>query len=66
MNWQQIEGKWNVVKGQARQQWARLTDDDLAAIHGKREELLGKIQERYGFAKEEAERQLDSWVKTLH
>ena len=66
MNWQQIEGKWNQVKGQARQQWARLTDDDLAAIHGKREELLGKIQERYGFAKEEAERQLDSWVKTLH
>ena len=66
MNWQQIEGKWNVVKGQARQQWARLTDDDMANIHGKREELLGKIQERYGFAKEEAERQLDSWVKTLH
>ena len=66
MNWQQIEGKWNVVKGQARQQWARLTDDDLANIHGKREELLGKIQERYGFAKEEAERQLDSWVKMLH
>ena len=66
MNWQQIEGKWNQVKGQARQQWARLTDDDLVNIHGKREELLGKIQERYGFAKEEAERQLDSWVKTLH
>lgn len=66
MNWQQIEGKWNQVKGRARQQWARLTDDDLAAIHGKREELLGKIQERYGFAKEEAERQLDNWVKTLH
>jgi uncharacterized protein YjbJ (UPF0337 family) len=66
MNWDQIEGKWSQVKGQVRQQFARLTDDDLAMVHGKRELLLGKIQERYGYAKEEAQRQLDAWAKTIH
>jgi uncharacterized protein YjbJ (UPF0337 family) len=65
MNWDQIEGKWMQIKGQARQQWSRLTDDDIAAIRGKREELVGKVQERYGFAKEEAERQIESWAKSL-
>ena len=65
MNWDQIEGKWTEVKGQVRQQWSRLTDDDLAAMQGRREELLGKVQQRYGFAKEEAERQVESWAKAL-
>jgi uncharacterized protein YjbJ (UPF0337 family) len=65
MNWDQIEGKWTQIKGQVRQQWSRLTDDDLAAIHGRREELLGKVQQRYGFAKEEAERQVESWAQAL-
>lgn len=58
MNWDQIKGKWKQAKGQARQKWGRLTDDDLDVINGKREELVGKVQERYGIAKEEAERQV--------
>ena len=59
MNWEQIKGNWKQFKGQARQQWGKLTDDDLAVVDGQREELVGRIQERYGIAKEEAERQVD-------
>ena len=55
MNWQQIEGNWKQLQGQARQQWGKLTDDDLQAARGRREELIGRIQERYGKSKEEAE-----------
>lgn len=56
MNWTQIEGKWDQFKGKARSQWAKLTDDDLSNLQGKREQLLGKIVERYGVAKEDADR----------
>jgi uncharacterized protein YjbJ (UPF0337 family) len=66
MNWNQIEGNWTKFKGKARQQWGRLTDDDLAMLHGKREELAGKIQERYGIAQEQAEKQIDEWARTLN
>jgi uncharacterized protein YjbJ (UPF0337 family) len=66
MNWNQIEGNWTKFKGKARQQWGRLTDDDLARLHGKREELAGKIQERYGIAQEQAEKQIDEWARTLN
>jgi uncharacterized protein YjbJ (UPF0337 family) len=65
MNWDQIEGKWKELKGSAKQQWAKFTDDDLEYIAGRRESLIGKIQERYGFAREEAQRKADEWVKTL-
>ncbi|OYP38824.1 CsbD family protein [Rhodopirellula sp. MGV] len=58
MNWDQIEGKWKQVKGQAQQKWGDLTNDDLDRIDGHREELVGRVQERYGIAKEEAERQV--------
>lgn len=58
MNWDQIKGKWKQVTGQARQKWGKLTDDDFAVIDGKREELVGKVQERYGIAKAEAEQQV--------
>jgi uncharacterized protein YjbJ (UPF0337 family) len=58
MNWDQIQGKWKEFKGQAKQQWGKLTDDDLAVVAGKRDELVGKVQERYGIAKEEAEEQV--------
>ncbi len=58
MNWDQIKGKWKQTKGQAQQQWGKLTDDDLDKIEGRREELVGKVQERYGIAKEEAEKQV--------
>lgn len=58
MNWDTIEGNWNKVKGAARQQWGKLNDDELEQLKGKREEMIGKIQERYGVARDEAEKQL--------
>ena len=61
MNWDRIEGNWREFKGKAKQQWGKLTDDDLDIVDGKREELAGKIQNRYGIAKDEALRQIDEW-----
>jgi uncharacterized protein YjbJ (UPF0337 family) len=58
MNWDQIKGKWKQAKGQVQQKWGELTDDDLAVVNGKREALVGIVQERYGIAKEEAESQV--------
>ncbi|WP_442776080.1 CsbD family protein [Sphaerotilus montanus] len=61
MNWERIEGNWKQLKGKVIEQWGQLTDDDLDVIAGKREQLAGKLQERYGIAKDEAERQVKSW-----
>lgn len=61
MNWDQIAGNWKQLKGRAKEQWARLTDDDLTMINGKRDQLIGRVQERYGIAKEDAERQVKDW-----
>lgn len=61
MNWEIIEGKWKQVVGAAKQKWGKLTDDDLKLISGKKDELIGKIQERYGISKEEAKRQVENW-----
>ncbi len=58
MNWDQIKGKWKQASGQVQQKWGELTDDDLTVVDGKREELVGRVQERYGIAKEEAEKQV--------
>jgi uncharacterized protein YjbJ (UPF0337 family) len=65
MNWDTIEGQWKQFKGRAKQAWSKLTDDDLANLSGKREQLSGKIQERYGLKKDEAERQIDDWIGKL-
>jgi uncharacterized protein YjbJ (UPF0337 family) len=65
MNWEQVEGKWKQYKGQAKEKWGKLTDDDLTAIDGRREQLVGRIQERYGIQKEVAEKQADEFVKAL-
>jgi uncharacterized protein YjbJ (UPF0337 family) len=65
MNWHQIEGKWKQFKGSARQRWGRLTDSDLDVIGGKKDVLIGKIQERYGIAKEMAEYQVQAWYKAV-
>ena len=65
MNWDQIEGKWRQIKGQVREQWWKFTDDDLDFIAGKREQFLGRLQERYGLDKAEAERRLEEWQKTV-
>ncbi len=63
--WDQIAGAWKQVRGQARQQWGKLTDDDLEQVKGKRDELAGKIQQRYGVTKEEANRQVDEWANRM-
>ncbi|HLJ15652.1 MAG TPA: PqqD family peptide modification chaperone [Bryobacteraceae bacterium] len=65
MNWDQMEGKWKQYKGQAREKWGKLTDDDLDVIDGRRQQLVGRIQERYGIAREAAEKQADEFLKTL-
>jgi uncharacterized protein YjbJ (UPF0337 family) len=61
MNWEQVEGRWTQLKGAVKEKWGKLTDDDLDVIAGKKDKLLGKLQERYGITKEEAEKQLQSW-----
>jgi uncharacterized protein YjbJ (UPF0337 family) len=63
MNWDQIQGKWKQFKGGAKDQWGKLTDDDLDRAEGSRDRLVGTIQEKYGVAKEEAERQVDDWSR---
>jgi uncharacterized protein YjbJ (UPF0337 family) len=65
MNWDQIEGKWKQFSGQAKERWGKLTDNDLQVIHGKRDQLVGKIQERYGIAREEAERQVEEFSRSF-
>jgi len=65
MNWQQVEGKWKQFKGQAKQRWGKLTDDDLDVIAGKRDELVGRLQTRYAKSREEAERDVEEWQNRL-
>src|SRR5690349_458966 len=62
MNWDQIEGKWSQFKGSIKQQWGKITDDDLDYIAGTRDKFVGKLQERYGLAKEDAQRKADEWA----
>ena len=64
MNSDQFEGKWKQIKGSLKQQWGKLTDDDLDYIAGSHDRFLGKIQERYGVAREEAQKRADEWAKT--
>ena len=64
MNWERIEGSWKQIKGKAIENWGKLTDDDLDVVEGRREQLAGKIQERYGVAKEEAEKQVSAWERS--
>jgi uncharacterized protein YjbJ (UPF0337 family) len=65
VNWDQIQGNWKQFMGRARQQWGKLTDDDLEQAKGHRDELVGRIQERYGIEREEAERQVRDWETRL-
>ena len=62
MNQDQMEGKWKQLKGSVKQRWGKLTDDDVAILSGKRDELVGKLQERYGITKEQAQREADEWA----
>lgn len=64
MNWNQVEGQWNQLKGEVKAKWGKLTDDDLTTIGGKKDQLVGKLQQHYGLMKDEAEKQLDAWIAT--
>jgi uncharacterized protein YjbJ (UPF0337 family) len=66
MNWDLIEGNWKQVKGQFREKWGKFTEDDLTVIAGKRDQLIGMMQERYGLEKSKAEEELDDFVRTIH
>jgi len=63
MDWNQIQGQWKQLKGKAKIKWGKLTDDEINVIEGRREELVGKIQQRYGIAKDQAEREVDDWMR---
>ena len=61
MNADILKGKWKQLKGQAKQKWGKLTDDDLDRVSGSRDELVGMLQERYGKSRDEAEEEVDRW-----
>jgi uncharacterized protein YjbJ (UPF0337 family) len=65
MNWDQVEGMWKDLKGTFREKWAKLTDDDLELIAGKKDRLVGKLQKEYGLQKEQAEEDADSWLTSV-
>ncbi|HZP16619.1 MAG TPA: CsbD family protein [Terriglobales bacterium] len=65
MNWDQMEGKWKQVKGAVKTRWGKLTDDDLDVIAGQKDQLVGRIQERYGIQKDQAQREVEEWGRTL-
>ena len=65
MIWDRIEGNWKQFKGTVKQQWGKLTDDQLDVIAGKRDSLAGKIQETYGISKDETEKQIADWQKDV-
>jgi uncharacterized protein YjbJ (UPF0337 family) len=65
VTWDEFLADWQQVKGKLQAEWNRLTSDDLAAIEGQRERLIGKIRERYAIGKEEAQRRLDAWIDRL-
>jgi uncharacterized protein YjbJ (UPF0337 family) len=65
MNWDQIKGRWKELRGHARSEWGKLTDDDLDLVAGKRDVLLGRLQSRYGLAKDRAEHAIDEWLAKL-
>ncbi len=62
MNWDRIEGNWKQVKGSVKEQWGKLTDDDIDVVAGKRDQLAGKIQAAYGLGKDDVDRQITDWA----
>jgi uncharacterized protein YjbJ (UPF0337 family) len=63
MNSDQLRGKWKQMKGSVKERWGKLTDDDVDIINGQNDQLVGRIQEKYGIAREEAQRQVDDWMR---
>jgi uncharacterized protein YjbJ (UPF0337 family) len=62
MNWDRIEGSWKQFSGKVKEKWGKLTDDDITQINGNREQLEGKIQARYGYAKDQVRKDVDDWM----
>jgi uncharacterized protein YjbJ (UPF0337 family) len=65
MNWDIVKGKWKQAMGSAKSQWGELTDDELQQVDGERDKLVGKVQEKYGIGKDEAEKQVDDWAEKV-
>jgi len=65
MNWDTVSGKWRELSGQLRSKWGKLTDDDLATIGGKKDVLIGRLQQHYGYQRDRAEREVDDYLSTL-
>lgn len=63
MNRDVLKGNWKQMKGSVKQQWGKLTDNDLAQAEGDYDKLVGRVQERYGYAREDAEREVDTWMR---
>ena len=61
MDWNRVEGNWKEMKGKVKEQWGKLTDDDLDVIAGKQDQLEGRLQQRYGYAKDQAKKEIDDW-----
>ena len=64
VDWNRVEGNWKQFKGRVKEQWGNLTDDDLDVIAGRRDQLEGKLQERYGYARDQVRKDVDDWFKT--
>lgn len=64
MNWDRVEGNWEQIKGQVVERWGKLTNDDLTIIKGKKDQLLGKLQERYGYTKEQATGEVSDFIRS--
>jgi uncharacterized protein YjbJ (UPF0337 family) len=65
MNWDVVAGKWRELGGKVRTKWGKLTDDDIHLIGGKKDELVGRLQKRYGYERDQAEREADDFLRTL-
>ena len=63
MNWDQVEGNWKQMAGAVKEKWGKLTDDDITVAQGRVEAFAGRLQERYGITKEEAQKQMDEFIK---
>lgn len=65
MDWDRVKGRWKEMSGQAKQQWGKLTDDDITRVDGKREELEGVLQQRYGKSKDDIRKEVDDWLNRI-
>jgi uncharacterized protein YjbJ (UPF0337 family) len=65
MDWDRLQGSWKQTTGKIKEKWGKLTDDDLTAVNGKRDQLEGKIQARYGLAKDQVRRDVDDWLNSI-